>query len=152
MHMGLCNSGISKLYDIRVHSGNKIFSAKNPRTIYKNLNHIHSLVTFPTREKPNSLSRIFGFSSQIVSTSLQLYYMAYNVLNNIDFITKPQDLGVYRPRTSWRVNSFIRAKVCPMSLQTLEMNLEAIHDMFRHQKQIESRVESEFTAKEVLGL
>ena len=66
-------------------------------------------------------------------------------------------MRVYSPRTSWRVNSIwivnsiLRANSVPMSLKALEMNLETTHDMFRHPKQIKSRVESEFTAKEVLG-
>ena len=71
MHYGFVQTQLfQKLYDTRIHCLNKIFSAKNPRSIYMILGHIYSFVPFPTREKPNSPSRIFGLSSQIVSTSI----------------------------------------------------------------------------------
>ena len=77
------------------------------------LSHIYSFIPFPTREKPDSLSRIFSLSSQIISDSILEYNRACYMSKHQEITRKPQDQIVYGPRTPWTVNPSIRDKSVP---------------------------------------
>ena len=77
------------------------------------LSHFYSFVPFSTREKPDSLSRIFSLSSQIVSASIIEYNKACYMSIHQEITREQQDQRVYGPRTPWTVYPSLRAKSVP---------------------------------------
>ena len=112
----LCNNNISYSKKLEFTTQTWSLRSKTPRDIYMVLSHIYSFVPFPTREKPDSLSRIFSLSSQIVNASILEYNRACYVSNNQEIIRKQQDQRVYGPRTPMTVNPSLRDKRVPQSL------------------------------------
>ena len=73
------------------------------------------------------------------------------MLNALEIIGKHKDLRDYRPRTPWGVNSYKRAKLCPMSLQALELNLEATITCLDHKIIKNQRLEVSSRPRMFLG-